>query len=88
MECMPNLLYENLGEDMRERIQTRHLKGKTYRDAQLEELIHSVAVEQLLEHELACESEPVRERGEGKAVAEQQPPRALGYEATASSWGR
>jgi hypothetical protein len=82
MECMPNLLYENLGEDMRERIQTRHLKGKTYRDAQLGELIHSVAVEQLLEHELAWE------RGEGEAVAEQQPPRASACEAAMSSRGR
>jgi hypothetical protein len=35
------------------------------------ELGHSVAVEQLPEHELACGSEPVWERGEGEAVSEQ-----------------
>jgi hypothetical protein len=33
-------------------------------------------VEQLPEHELTCGSEPGWERGEGEAVAEQQPPRA------------
>jgi hypothetical protein len=52
------------------------------------ESVHSVVVEQLPEHELVCESEPARERGEGEAVAEQQPPRALGYEAATSSSGR
>jgi hypothetical protein len=35
-----------------------HPKGKTYRDAQLGELVHSTVVEQLPEHELACGSEP------------------------------
>jgi hypothetical protein len=64
------------------------VKGKTYRDAQLGELIHSVAVEQLPEHELACEREPAGERGEGEVVAEQQPPRASDYEAVMSSRGR
>jgi hypothetical protein len=67
-------MYENLVQHIRERIQTYHLKGKTYKDAQLGDLIHSVAVEQLSEHELACGSEPAWERGEGEAVAEQQPP--------------
>jgi hypothetical protein len=42
-------------------------------------------VEQLPEHELVCESEPAWERGEGEAVAEQQPPRASGCEAATSS---
>jgi hypothetical protein len=56
---------------------SRHVtpKGKTYRDAQLEELAHSIVVEQLPEHELVYVSEPAWERGEGEAVAEQQPPR-------------
>jgi hypothetical protein len=45
-------------------------------------------VEQLPEHELVCESEPAWERGEGEAVAEQQPPRASGCEAATSSRGR
>jgi hypothetical protein len=35
-----------------------HPKGKTYRDAQLGELVHSAVVEQLPEHELACGSKP------------------------------
>jgi hypothetical protein len=51
-----------------------HTKGKTYRDAQLGEFVHSVMVEQLPEHELICGSEPAWER-EGEAIAEQQPPR-------------
>jgi hypothetical protein len=55
---------------MRERIQTCHPKGKTYRDAQLGELVHSVAVEQLSKHELACGSEPAWERVEGEVVVE------------------
>jgi hypothetical protein len=38
------------------------------------ELIHSIAVEQLPDYELTCGSEPAWERGEGEAVAEQQPP--------------
>jgi hypothetical protein len=45
-------------------------------------------VEQLPEHELAYGSEPAWERGEGEAVAEQQSPRASGYEAATSSRGR
>jgi hypothetical protein len=31
-------------------------KGKTYRDAQLGELVHFIAIEQLPERELACGS--------------------------------
>jgi hypothetical protein len=45
-------------------------------------------VEQLSEHELVCGSEPAWERGEGEAVAEQQPPRASGCEAVMPSRGR
>jgi hypothetical protein len=45
-------------------------------------------VEQLPEHELAYGSEPAWERGEGEAVAEQQPPQASGCEAATSSRGR
>jgi hypothetical protein len=44
----------------------------------LRDLVHSVVVEQLSEHELICASEPAWERGEGEAVAEQQPPRVSG----------
>jgi hypothetical protein len=81
-------MYENLGQHIRERIYTCHPDGKTYRDAQLGELVHSVAVEQLPEHELACGSEPAWERGEDEAVIEQQPPRVSGCEAAMSSRGR
>jgi hypothetical protein len=81
-------MYENLGQHIRERIQTCHPKGKTYRDVQLGELVHSVAVKQLPEHELICGSKPAWERGEGEAVAEQQPPRASVCEAATSSWRR
>jgi hypothetical protein len=64
------------------------VNGCRNKDAQLGEFVHSVAVEQLPEHELVYGSEPARERGEGEAVAEQLPPRASGYEATTSSRGR
>jgi hypothetical protein len=65
-----------------------HSKGKTYRYAQLGELVHSVVVEHAPEHEVACGSEPTGEkRGEGETAAERQPPRALGCEAALSSWG-
>jgi hypothetical protein len=78
-------MYGNLGQHIRGRIQTCHPKDKTYRDAQLGELVHSVVVEQLPEHELTYGSEPAWERGEGEVVAEQQPPRALGCKAATSS---
>jgi hypothetical protein len=45
-------------------------------------------VEKLPEHELTCESEPAWEHEEGEVVAEWQPPRASGCEATTSSRGR
>jgi hypothetical protein len=44
-------------------------------------------VQQRTEHELVCESEPAWERGEGKAIVEQRPPRASGCEAATSLWG-
>jgi hypothetical protein len=50
-------MYENIGQHIREQIQACHSKGKTYRDAQLRELVHSVAVEKLSEHKLVCKSE-------------------------------
>jgi hypothetical protein len=45
-------------------------------------------VEQLPEHELVYGSEPAWDHGEGEAIAEWQPPRASGCEATTSSRGR
>jgi hypothetical protein len=43
-------------------------------------------IEQLPEHELAYGSEPAWERGEGEAVAEQQPPRAPFLARQMSKW--
>jgi hypothetical protein len=43
--------------------------GNIYGNVQLEELIHSVMIEQLPEHELICGSEPAWEHEEGEAVA-------------------
>jgi hypothetical protein len=41
------------------------------------------------EHEVACWSEPAGEKcGEGETAAGRQPPRALGYGTTTSSWRR
>jgi hypothetical protein len=60
---------ESLGNIYESRSQTYCPKGKTYRDAQLGEHIHSVAVEHVSEHKVVCGSEPVGEKcGEG-AVA-------------------
>jgi hypothetical protein len=63
-------------------------KGKTYRYAQLEELVQSVMIEHASEHEVICSSKPTEEKHrEGETTAEQQPPRASSYEAATSSWG-
>jgi hypothetical protein len=45
---------EGLGNIYGNRFQTYHPKGKTYRYAQLGELVHSIAVENTLEHEVIC----------------------------------
>jgi hypothetical protein len=68
--------------------QTYRPKGKTYRDAQLGELVHSVIVKHALKHEVIYRSEPVGEKcREGETTTEWQPPRASGYEATTLSRG-
>jgi hypothetical protein len=47
------------------------LKGKTYRYAQLGELVHSITVEHEPEHEVIYGSKPIGEkRGEGGTAAE------------------
>jgi hypothetical protein len=57
------------------RSQTCHPKGKTYIDAQLEELVHFIMVEYVPEHEVICGSEPAGEKcREGETAAEQHPP--------------
>jgi hypothetical protein len=64
------------------------LKSKTYRDAQLGGLVHSVAVEHAPEHEVIYGSELAGEkRGEGETVAKWQPTRVTGCEASMSSLG-
>jgi hypothetical protein len=79
---------KSLGNIYGNKFQTYHLKGKTYRDAQLEELIHSVMVKHTSEHEVVCGSKLVGEKcGEGETADEWQPPRALGREAAMSSRG-
>jgi hypothetical protein len=55
---------EALGNIYGNMSQTCHPKGKTYRDAQLGELIYSIVVEHTLEHELVYGSEPMGRRAE------------------------
>jgi hypothetical protein len=51
--------------------QTCRLKGKTYRDAQLGELVHSIVIKRTSEHGVTYRGEPVGEkRGEGETSAE------------------
>jgi hypothetical protein len=58
---------ESLSNTYRNGSQTCRPKGKTYRYAQLGELVHSIAVEHAPEHEVAYESELAGEkREEGK----------------------
>jgi hypothetical protein len=60
-------------------MQIYYLNGKTYKDAQLRELVHFVAVERAPEHGVAYRGELVGEkRGEDKTSAERQPPCASG----------
>jgi hypothetical protein len=70
---------KTLGNIYRNGSQACYPKGKTYRDAQLGELVHSIAVDHMPEHEVACLSEPVGEKcGEGETVAGRQPLQASG----------
>jgi hypothetical protein len=51
------------------RSQTCRSKGKTYIYAQLRELVHSVTIEHVLEHEVICGSKPAGEKhGEGEML--------------------
>jgi hypothetical protein len=85
-EACPINCIEGLGNIYGNRSQTCRLTGKTYGYAQLEKLVHSIAVEHAPKHKIACESEPAGEkRGEGETTAERQPSRASGCEATTSS---
>jgi hypothetical protein len=69
-EACPIGCTEALGNIYGNGSQTCHLKGKTYRDTQLEELVHSIVVEHAPENEVICGSKPVGEkRGEGEIAA-------------------
>jgi hypothetical protein len=79
---------ESLGNIYRNISQICRLKDKTYKDAQLGEFVHSIAVEHAPEHEVICGSKPAGEKhGDGETAAEQYPPQALGHEVTTSSRG-
>jgi hypothetical protein len=70
---------ETLGNIYGNRSQACRLKGKTYKDAQLGELVHSITVEHALEHGVTYRGEPVGEkRGEEETSTERQPPCASG----------
>jgi hypothetical protein len=70
---------ETLGNIYGNITQAYRLKGKTYRNAQLGELVHSVVVERVPEHGVAYKGELIGEkRGEGETSAERQPPCASG----------
>jgi hypothetical protein len=85
-ETRPIGCTESLGNTYRNKSQTGHLKGKIYRDAQLEELIHSTAVGHAPKHEVICGSKPTGEKSkEGETTPKWQPPRASGCEAVKSS---
>jgi hypothetical protein len=70
-EACPIDCAEGLGNIYGNGSQTYHPKGKTYRYAQLAELVYSVAVEHVVEHEVICRSKPVGEKHrEGETAAE------------------
>jgi hypothetical protein len=87
-EACPIDCTKALGNIYENRFQTYRPKGKTYRDAQLEEIVHSIMVEHASEHEVVCGSEPAGEkREEGETAAKWKALRALGCEAATSSCG-
>jgi hypothetical protein len=87
-ETCPIDCTEALGNIYGNIYQTCHPKGKTYREAQLREIVHSVTVEHAVEHKVICESEPAQKKcGGDKTVAERQPLRASGYDTATSSRG-
>jgi hypothetical protein len=63
---------DGLGNIYRNGSQTCCPKGKTYKYAQLAELVQSVAVEHASNHEVICGSKPAGEKhGEGETAVEQ-----------------
>jgi hypothetical protein len=87
-EACPIDCTEGLGNIYENGSQTYRPNGKTYRYAQIGELVHSVVVEHVPEHEVSRGSEPAGEkRREGETAAERQPPRASECETATSSRG-
>jgi hypothetical protein len=65
-----------LGNIYGNRFQIYHLKDKTYRDAQLGKLVHSITVEHASKHKVVCGSKSTGEKHkEGETAADQQSPR-------------
>jgi hypothetical protein len=70
-ETCPIDCTDSLGNIYENGSQTYRPNGKTYSDAQLRELVHSVMVEHVLKYEVICGSEPVGEkRGESETATE------------------
>jgi hypothetical protein len=63
-EACPINCTESLGNIYENGSQTYRPKGKTYRYAQLGELVHSIMVDHALEHEVICGSKPAGEKHE------------------------
>jgi hypothetical protein len=75
-ECLIDCT-EGLGNIYGNESQIYRSKGKTYRYTQLGELVHSITVEHMPEHEVIYGSKPIGENlEEGETVTERQPPRA------------
>jgi hypothetical protein len=69
-EACPIDCTEGLGNIYGNGSQIYHTKGKTYRYAQLGELVHSVVVKHAPEHEVICVSKPTGEKhGEGETAS-------------------
>jgi hypothetical protein len=87
-EACPIGCTEALGDIYGNISQIYHPNDKTYRDVQLGDLVHSIAVEHTLEHKVIYRSKSTGEKhGEGETATERQPLRASGCEATTPSWG-
>jgi hypothetical protein len=69
--CSINCM-EGLGNIYGNKLQTCRPKGKTYRYAQLGELVRSIVVEHAPEHEVICGSKPAREKHEEGEIAAEQ----------------
>jgi hypothetical protein len=66
---------ESLGNIYENGSQTCRPKGKTYRYAQLGELVRSITIEHTPEHEVIYRSKPAGgKHGEGETVVERQSP--------------